>query len=50
MDEHEDVDGDTGRTTSPMQEFTTSQVGIGIAVLIVGLVLSFGLALGLVGI
>lgn len=51
MDEHDhgNTDGE-GRTTAPMQKFTTSQVGIGVAVLVVGLVLTFGLALGLVGI
>jgi hypothetical protein len=40
--------GDEGRVTSPMQEFTTGQVGLGVAVLAVGLVLTFGLALVLV--
>lgn len=37
------------RVTAPMQEYTGSQVGIGVAVLLVGLVLTFGLAFGLVG-
>lgn len=37
------------RVTAPMQEYTASQVGIGVAVLLVGLVLTFGLAFGLVG-
>lgn len=38
-----------GRVTAPMQEFTTGQVGFGLAVLVVGLLLTFGLAFGLVG-
>ncbi len=33
------------RTTSPMQGFSTSQVGIGLAVLVVGLVVVFGIPL-----
>ncbi|AUV81373.1 hypothetical protein C2R22_06625 [Salinigranum rubrum] len=33
------------RTTSPMQAFSTSQVGIGLAVLVVGLVVVFGIPL-----
>ncbi|GAB7093531.1 hypothetical protein JCM30237_06830 [Halolamina litorea] len=49
MDDHDHGD-DAGRVTAPMQEFTTGQVGVGLAVLLVGLVLTFGLALGLVGI
>ncbi|MBP1986907.1 DUF7550 family protein [Halolamina salifodinae] len=48
MDEHDHGD-DEGRTTAPMQEFTTGQVGVGLAVLLVGLVLTFGLAFGFVG-
>ncbi len=47
---HDDHGGDEGRVTAPMQEFTTGQVGKGAAVLVVGLVLTFGLALGLVGV
>jgi hypothetical protein len=34
-----------GRVTSPMQEFSSSQVGIGLAVLVVGLVVVFGIPL-----
>lgn len=37
----------TGRVTSPMQEFSTGQVGIGLVVLLVGLVVTFGLPLAL---
>jgi hypothetical protein len=47
---HDDHGDDEGRVTSPMQEFTTGQVGMGAAVLVVGLVLTFGLAVGLTGI
>ena len=36
---------DDGRVTSPMQEFSSSQVGIGLAVLVVGLIVAFGLPL-----
>ena len=39
-----------GRVTAPMQEFSTGQVGVGLVVLVVGLLLTFGLAFGLVGI
>lgn len=35
---------DAGRVTSPMQEFSTTQVGAGVAVLAAGLALTFGLA------
>lgn len=38
-----------GRVTAPMQGFTMGQVGTGLLVLLVGLVLTFGLAFGLVG-
>lgn len=48
--DHDDHGDDEGRTTAPMQEFTSQQVGIGVAVLAVGLVLTFGLALGFVGV
>ena len=47
---HDDHGDDEGRVTSPMQEFTTGQVGMGAAVLVVGLVLTFGLAVGFTGI
>ena len=35
------------RTTAPQSEYTMGQVGTGLAVLVVGLVLTFGLALAL---
>ncbi|WP_380677357.1 DUF7550 family protein [Salinigranum sp. GCM10025319] len=38
-------DEDDGRVTSPMQEFSTSQVGVGLAVLAVGLLVTFGIPL-----
>jgi hypothetical protein len=38
-------DEDEGRVTSPMQDFTTGQVGIGFVVLLVGLAVTFGLPL-----
>jgi len=52
MDDHNhDEHGDSeGRTTAPMQEFSTGQVGIGVAVLVVGLLLTFGVVFGLIGI
>lgn len=40
--DHEDEDG---RVTSPMQDFSTSQVGVGFAVLAVGLLVTFGIPL-----
>lgn len=48
--DHDDHGESEGRVTSPMQEYGMGQVGIGIAVLLVGLVLTFGVAFGLVGI
>jgi hypothetical protein len=42
---HPHSDEDEGRVTSPMQEFTTGQVGIGFVVLLVGLAVTFGLPL-----
>jgi len=49
MDDHSDHDhhanDDDGRVTSPMQEFTTGQAGVGFVVLIVGLAVTFGLPL-----
>jgi hypothetical protein len=51
MDDHadhadhgHDVEG-LDRVTSPMQDFSTSQVGIGFAVLAVGLAVAFALPL-----
>jgi hypothetical protein len=43
--EHHPHGDDEGRVTSPMQAFTTGQVGIGFAVLLVGLAVTFGLPL-----
>jgi hypothetical protein len=37
--------GEDERVTSPMQDFSTSQVGVGLVVLVVGLVVVFGLPL-----
>jgi hypothetical protein len=42
MSDHEDHDEEPERTTSPMQPYTTSQVGIGVLVLLIGLVVTFG--------
>jgi len=51
MDDHDHDHGDDeGRVTAPMQEFTSGEAGIGAAVLVVGLVLTFGLAFGLAGV
>jgi hypothetical protein len=43
-DHHPHSDGE-GRVTSPMQEFTTGQAGVGVVVLLVGLAVTFGLPL-----
>jgi hypothetical protein len=43
-DNHPHSDGE-GRVTSPMQEFTTGQAGVGVVVLLVGLAVTFGLPL-----
>lgn len=46
--DHDHGDHESGgdeRVTSPMQSFSTSQVGLGLAVLVVGLVVVFGLPL-----
>ncbi|MCD2199121.1 MULTISPECIES: DUF7550 family protein [Halobacterium] len=32
---------DSGRVTSPMQEYTTSQVGVGLLVLLVGVAVAY---------
>ena len=42
---HPHADDEDVRVTSPMQEFSTGQVGVGFAVLAVGLALTFGVAL-----
>ncbi|MFD1634022.1 DUF7550 family protein [Haloplanus ruber] len=47
MDDHSEHDHDDGRVTSPMQEFTTGQAGVGVVVLLVGLAVTFGLPLAL---
>lgn len=41
---HGDGNG-AGRVTSPMQEYTAGQAGVGAAVLVVGLAVTFGLGL-----
>ena len=41
--DHQGSEG--GRVTSPMQNFSTAQVGVGLAVLVVGLLVTFGLPL-----
>lgn len=43
--DHEHHDDEDLRTTSPMQEFTTAQVGFGVVVLLVGLAVTFGVPL-----
>ncbi|WP_318570237.1 DUF7550 family protein [Salinigranum marinum] len=53
MDDHHAGDHDHGdhqgseggRVTSPMQNFSTAQVGVGLAVLAVGLLVTFGVPL-----
>jgi hypothetical protein len=52
MDDHNDDHADHGhdveglnRVTSPMQDYSMSQVGIGFAVLVVGLAVTFALPL-----
>jgi hypothetical protein len=47
VDHADDPHGSEGRITSPMEEFTTAAVGRGLAVLVVGLLLTFGVALAL---
>lgn len=36
-------DIDEGRTTAPMSPFTTRQVGFGLVVLVIGLIVAFGI-------
>jgi len=50
MDDHDDHGhgSEPERVTSPMQPFTTGQVGIGAGVAAVGLLIAFGLPLVLV--
>ncbi|GAB6860086.1 hypothetical protein ACFR97_02430 [Haloplanus litoreus] len=50
MDDHSDHDhhshsDDEGRITSPMQDFSTGQAGVGFVVLLIGLAVTFGLPL-----
>ena len=50
MDDHDhghDEPADDERVTSPMQEFTTGQVTTGFVVLVVGLLVTFGVAFAL---
>lgn len=47
-DDHAHGDDEDLRVTSPMQEFTSGQVGVGFAVLLVGLAVTFGIPLLLV--
>ena len=42
---HPHDDEEEGRVTSPMQDFTTGQAGIGFVVLLVGLAVTFGVPL-----
>lgn len=46
-DEHGDEPDGDERVTSPMQEFTARQVGIGFAVLLVGVAIAFGVPIAL---
>lgn len=45
MADHDDEPDPDARVTSPMQEFSTKQVGIGLIVLLVGLAIAFGVPL-----
>ena len=45
--EHHGDEEDDGRVTSPMQDFSTDRVGIGLVVLLVGLAVTVGLPLAL---
>jgi hypothetical protein len=48
MDDHAGHDPDDGgRTTAPMQAFSAREAGVGAVVLLVGLALTFGLAVAL---
>lgn len=44
---HEDSDG-LERVTSPMQQYSTKQVGVGLAVLAIGLLLTFVIPIALI--
>lgn len=41
MADHDDEPDPDARVTSPMQEFTTKQVAIGLAVLLIGIAIAF---------
>lgn len=43
--EHNPHGDDEGRVTSPMQDFSAGQAGVGAVVLLVGLAVTFGLPL-----
>jgi hypothetical protein len=43
--DHDHAHDDEGRVTSPMQAFSTGQVGVGFVVLLVGIAVTFGLPL-----
>lgn len=45
MADHDDEPDPDARVTAPMQDFTTGQVGIGFAILLVGLAIAFGVPL-----
>jgi hypothetical protein len=47
-DDHGHGEEDAERVTAPMQQFSTAQVGLGAAVAVVGLLVTFGLPLLLV--
>jgi len=46
MDDHADQDDD-GRSTAPQSDYTIREVGIGIGIMAVGVVITFGLPLAL---
>ena len=43
MDDHSHEPDPDARVTSPMQEFTSREVGIGAAVTLIGIVIAYGL-------
>lgn len=45
MDDSDSEPGQNERVTAPMQDFTTTQVGLGFGILLVGLVIVFGIPL-----
>jgi hypothetical protein len=45
MDDH--ADQDDGRSTAPQSDYTIREVGIGIGIMAVGVVITFGLPLAL---